>query len=31
MTDLVVGFHSGDVEIYSLDQDKTVAKFNIGA
>ena len=31
MTDLIVGFHNGDVEVFSLDQDKTVAKFNLGS
>lgn len=28
--DLVVGFHGGNVEIYSLYERKTLARFNVG-
>ncbi len=27
---MVVGFYNGDLEVYSLDLKKTVAKFNLG-
>lgn len=29
-TDVIVGFHNGDLEVYSLDSKKTVAKFSLG-
>ena len=29
-TDIIVGFHNGDLEIYSLDLNRTVGKFHLG-
>ena len=29
-TDIFIGFHNGDLEIYSLSSNTTVAKFNLG-
>jgi hypothetical protein len=30
-TDIIIGFHNGDLEVYSLNSNTTIAKFNLGS